>query len=130
MIRAVSPFTTGLYDLAVQCDSALVYPLSDSPTFGDFIDDFVLCGVDAVGSPFKEQATNLIVIDDSSFRVLFGTHPVEIDADQPWALYVPAASPLVKPANGGVLRGWLDPVVVGLVNPGVSGWISCSNFTP
>lgn len=128
VVRACGPHEVGLLDLAVQMDSSMIFPVLSPGDLSDALVSVRLLGVDALGGVFQQNATGFEPLSVSSFHVTFDAGPQPIDADKPWALYLPAQSPLYRPAAGGVVRGWLDPAQgsPGPVEP--AGWIVCSTF--
>lgn len=128
VIRSVAPVGLSLLELAVQFDSEMVFPAVAAGDLPDALQAINLLGVDALGGLWSQPSIAFTVLGVSSFSVEFDAGMVALDSDKPWSLYVPSQSAFFRPANGGLVRGWLDDSlgITGLVVPG--GWISCSHF--
>lgn len=127
-IRSVAPVFASPVDVAVQCDSSLIFPAVVGDDLSLALDAIRLVGVDALGGVFNNAALSFAPVSDSAFELVFSAGPVALDSDKPHAYYIPADCPLVRPAQGGVLRGWLDPTLFPASQPGVGGWVVCAQF--
>lgn len=128
VVRSVSPFDADPWDVAVQFDSAMIFPVLVGGPLSDAKIQILMLGVDAVGGVWRQDCTVFTPLSESAVRITFSAGAVALDSDKPHAVYLPANSALFRPANGGVVRGWLDPAEVVFVDPGPAGWIVCSAF--